>query len=116
MRLLQSVSVVIADNTDMPVAPDFVEYVRKGRSGEKGIVKYESKTYQTNTQNRAPVSTDLMESTLWLIVVTECLGSEHNRVDTSHANRHSAVLRAIVWNLRTYQLPLRYAVAVRCQR
>ena len=40
----------------MPGAPDYVEYVQKGGSGEEGGVKYESKTYQTTTQKQVPVS------------------------------------------------------------
>ena len=56
LGLLQTGSVVIADNTDMPGAPDYVEYVKKGGSGEKERPRYESETYETTTQPRVPVS------------------------------------------------------------
>ena len=56
LGFLQAGSIVIADNTDMPGAPDYLEYVQKGGSGKEGSVKYESKTYETTTQKRVPVS------------------------------------------------------------
>lgn len=37
-------SLILADNTDFPGAPDYVEYVRKGGSGEPGAVRYETET------------------------------------------------------------------------
>ncbi|PSN68462.1 S-adenosyl-L-methionine-dependent methyltransferase [Corynespora cassiicola Philippines] len=37
-------SLILADNTDFPGAPDYVEYVKKGGSGEPGRVKYETET------------------------------------------------------------------------
>lgn len=60
LGFLQPGSVVIADNTDMPGAPDYVEYVQKGGGGGEESVKYDSKTYQTTTQKKVPVSFDLV--------------------------------------------------------
>ncbi|KAJ5081118.1 S-adenosyl-L-methionine-dependent methyltransferase [Penicillium angulare] len=40
-------SLAIADNTDMPGAPDYLAYVKAGGSGAAGAVKYESKSYET---------------------------------------------------------------------
>lgn len=45
-------SLVIADNTDFPGAPKYLEYVRSGGSG---AVRYESEGYTSQTK-RGPVS------------------------------------------------------------
>jgi catechol O-methyltransferase len=37
-------SVIMADNTDVPGAPDYLEYVKGGGSGQPGSVQYESKS------------------------------------------------------------------------
>ncbi|KAH8663978.1 S-adenosyl-L-methionine-dependent methyltransferase [Xylariales sp. PMI_506] len=36
-------SIIMADNTDFPGAPDYVEYVRAGGSGQPGAVRYVSR-------------------------------------------------------------------------
>lgn len=46
-------ALAIADNTDMPGAPDYLKYVRAGGTGN---VKYESKGYESETPTRRPVS------------------------------------------------------------
>lgn len=47
LKVFHKGSVVMADNTDHPGAPDYLEYVKKGGSGEKGMVRYESTTIDT---------------------------------------------------------------------
>jgi catechol O-methyltransferase len=56
LGLLRPGCVVIADNTDIPGAPDYLKYVQKGGSGEESKVAYESKTYQTTSEKGVPVS------------------------------------------------------------
>lgn len=46
-------SLAIADNTDMPGAPDYLKYVRAGGTGS---VKYESKGYGSETKTKGPIS------------------------------------------------------------
>lgn len=60
LGLLRKGSMVIADNTDMPGAPDYVEYVRAG--GRAGKVKYESDAYETTEEKGVPVSPYLFDS------------------------------------------------------
>ena len=43
-------SLVIADNTDIPGAPQYLKYVRAGGTGS---VKYDSKRYDSKTQRGA---------------------------------------------------------------
>lgn len=52
LRLFHVGSKVLADNTDMPGAPDYLAYVKKG--GE-GAVKYESESVKANS-SKGPVS------------------------------------------------------------
>lgn len=47
-------SLVIADNTDFPGAPDYVAYVENGGSGEAGAVKFETKAYEADTSSEPP--------------------------------------------------------------
>lgn len=47
IQVLHKGSVIIADNTDFPGAPDYVEYVKGGGSCRPGAVRYESKTLDT---------------------------------------------------------------------
>jgi catechol O-methyltransferase len=54
LGMLKKGSVVIADNTDYPGAPDSVEYVRSG--GRAGKVKFESKAHDTTNEKGTPVS------------------------------------------------------------
>ncbi|KAH8899829.1 S-adenosyl-L-methionine-dependent methyltransferase [Thozetella sp. PMI_491] len=54
LKLFHVGSIVIADNTDMPGAPDYLEYVKKGGSGESGAVKYQSESYLTDPEERGP--------------------------------------------------------------
>ncbi|KAG9189926.1 catechol O-methyltransferase [Alternaria panax] len=37
-------TIIFADNTDYPGAPDYLEYVKKGGNGEPGSVRYETET------------------------------------------------------------------------
>lgn len=54
LGVLRMGSLVVADNTDKPGAPRYLEYVRAG--GEDGGVRYETKTYQSGTKRLgAPV-------------------------------------------------------------
>ncbi|KAJ5729677.1 S-adenosyl-L-methionine-dependent methyltransferase [Penicillium malachiteum] len=55
LKLWREGSLAIADNTDMPGAPDYLAYVRAGGSGVAGAVKYETKTMKT-VNTRGPVS------------------------------------------------------------
>lgn len=52
LGLLRVGSVIIADNTDMPGAPDYLEYVRGG--GREGKVRYETETVMAGVE-RGPV-------------------------------------------------------------
>jgi catechol O-methyltransferase len=56
LGLFRKGSMILADNTDMPGAPDYLEYVRKGGRGGEGGVKLETKTYLAETEGRKPVS------------------------------------------------------------
>lgn len=56
LKLWRVGSLAIADNTDMPGAPDYLAYVKAGGSGVDGAVKYDSKTCETRG-GRGPVST-----------------------------------------------------------
>ncbi|KAJ5640831.1 hypothetical protein N7528_000456 [Penicillium herquei] len=47
LKLWREGSLAIADNTDMPGAPDYLAYVRAGGSGVDGAVKYETKSIET---------------------------------------------------------------------
>jgi predicted O-methyltransferase YrrM len=69
LDVLHKGSLILADNTDFPGAPDYVEYVKNGGSGEPGRVRYETKTIDEpriigenesvlHTQNFAPSKLD----------------------------------------------------------
>lgn len=47
LGVLREGSLILADNTDMPGAPDYLEYVKGGGSGQPGAPRYESKTLTT---------------------------------------------------------------------
>ena len=49
-------TVVVADNTDKPGAPDYLEYIRSGG----GKVKYENVTRETKCKPGAPVSFEVL--------------------------------------------------------
>lgn len=49
-------SLAIADNTDFPGAPDYLRYVKDGGRGGEGSVKYESTSFETESQKGKPVS------------------------------------------------------------
>ncbi|KAJ5183916.1 S-adenosyl-L-methionine-dependent methyltransferase [Penicillium capsulatum] len=49
-------SLVIADNTDFPGAPEYLKYVKSGGRLDAGSVRYESVSYETETQRGKPVS------------------------------------------------------------
>lgn len=61
LKLWREGSLAIADNTDMPGAPDYLAYVKAGGSGAAGAVKYESKSYETQG-GRGPVSSSFFYS------------------------------------------------------
>jgi catechol O-methyltransferase len=54
LGLFKKGTVIIADNTDIPGAPEYVKYVKSG--GRAGKVKYETQTLVTTENNREPVS------------------------------------------------------------
>jgi catechol O-methyltransferase len=53
LGLFRKGSVVLADNTDMPGAPDYLKYLKSG--GRPGKVKYESRIITVN-DSKGPVS------------------------------------------------------------
>ena len=50
LGIFRSGSIVIADNTDWPGAPDYLSYVRAGGSGAEGGIRYRTKTYETEAE------------------------------------------------------------------
>jgi catechol O-methyltransferase len=62
LKVFHKGSVVMADNTDVPGAPDYLAYVKKGGSGEAGKVRFESKSLEAMEElkgeegRRKPVS------------------------------------------------------------
>ena len=50
-------TVVVADNTDKPGAPDYLEYIRSSGDGK---VKYENETRKTKCKPGAPVSFEVL--------------------------------------------------------
>jgi catechol O-methyltransferase len=56
LKLWRVGSLAIADNTDYPGAPAYLQYVKNGGSGLPGTVKYESRSLETPGVNRGPVS------------------------------------------------------------
>jgi catechol O-methyltransferase len=56
LALFRKGSMILADNTDMPGAPDYLEYVRKGGRGGEGGIKLETKTYMADSGGNKPVS------------------------------------------------------------
>ncbi|KAL1902419.1 hypothetical protein Sste5346_001399 [Sporothrix stenoceras] len=54
LGVLRVGSLVIADNTDFPGAPDYVAYVKNGGSGADGAVKFETKSYEADTSSEPP--------------------------------------------------------------
>lgn len=59
LKLFHKGSIVVADNTDFPGAPEYLAYVKKGGSGEKASVKYESVSHEAeedSPDSRRPVS------------------------------------------------------------
>jgi catechol O-methyltransferase len=56
LGLFRKGSMILADNTDMPGAPDYLEYVRKGGRGGDGGVKLTTETHQSISEDKGPVS------------------------------------------------------------
>lgn len=54
LGVLRVGSLVIADNTDFPGAPDYVAYVKNGGSGESGAVRFETTSYEADTSAEPP--------------------------------------------------------------
>jgi catechol O-methyltransferase len=50
LDLFHEGSTVIADNTDVPGAPDYLKYVQAGGSGKDGAVKYKTETFLTKDE------------------------------------------------------------------
>ncbi|PYH93850.1 O-methyltransferase [Aspergillus ellipticus CBS 707.79] len=50
LRIFREGSLAIADNTDVPGAPQYLEHVRAGGGGRLGMVKYETKSYESTAQ------------------------------------------------------------------
>lgn len=55
LKLFRVGSLAIADNTDFPGAPDYLEYVKAGGRGVVGSVKYESTSFETESRGGKPV-------------------------------------------------------------
>ena len=56
LHLFHNGSIILADNTDMPGAPEYLAYIRAGGSGKPESLKYETKTYMAPESERGPVS------------------------------------------------------------
>ncbi|KAK5046480.1 hypothetical protein LTR84_008283 [Exophiala bonariae] len=56
LALFRKGSVVLADNTDYPGAPQYLAYVKAGGQGGEGHVKYESVSHDTKSKKGVPVS------------------------------------------------------------
>ncbi|KAJ5874924.1 S-adenosyl-L-methionine-dependent methyltransferase [Penicillium soppii] len=54
LKLWRVGSLAIADNTDFPGAPDYLEYVRAGGSGEPESVRYQTKSFETTGKRGGP--------------------------------------------------------------
>jgi predicted O-methyltransferase YrrM len=73
LGLLRKGSIVLADNTDMPGAPDYVKYVKAGGRGNEGGMKLESKTYQAGGAARGPVRDVSKASLVFVLIVIRTL-------------------------------------------
>ncbi|KAB8271972.1 S-adenosyl-L-methionine-dependent methyltransferase [Aspergillus minisclerotigenes] len=77
LGLFRMGSKVIADNTDFPGAPAYLEYVKSGgRQG--GSYRYETESIET-ASNRGPVGSPYLYLNICVVVGTDCF-SEHRRV------------------------------------
>lgn len=57
LKLFHNGSLALADNVDMPGAPEYLAYVQKGGSGESGAVKYKTESQFADTgRPHGPVS------------------------------------------------------------
>ncbi|KIH92385.1 hypothetical protein SPBR_03071 [Sporothrix brasiliensis 5110] len=54
LGVLRVGSLIVADNTDYPGAPDYVAYVKNGGSGEPGAIKFETTSYDADTAPEPP--------------------------------------------------------------
>ncbi|KAJ5157866.1 S-adenosyl-L-methionine-dependent methyltransferase [Penicillium canariense] len=54
LNLFRTGSLAIADNTDFPGAPDYLKYVKAGGKGTAGSVKYESRSFETESRPGKP--------------------------------------------------------------
>ncbi|CAK7216878.1 hypothetical protein SCUCBS95973_002959 [Sporothrix curviconia] len=54
LGVLRVGSLVVADNTDSPGAPDYVAYVQAGGSGKAGAVKFETTSYEADISSEPP--------------------------------------------------------------
>ncbi|GMF67694.1 unnamed protein product [Aspergillus oryzae] len=76
LGLFRKGSKVIADNTDFPGAPAYLEYVKSGgRQG--GSYRYETESIET-ASNCGPVSSPYLYLNICVVVGTDCF-SEHRR-------------------------------------
>lgn len=54
LGVLRLGSLVVADNTDFPGAPEYLAYVQAGGSGGEGAVKFETKSYEADASLEPP--------------------------------------------------------------
>lgn len=113
LNILHKGSVIMADNTDFPGAPEYLAYVQKGGSNEPGAVRYESKTLMVSesAQSRGPVShlCELNQNTPRLLMpCIESLGN-HHRYKCIDRYNHEMNLRCcaveILFNSTFYSSP-----------
>jgi catechol O-methyltransferase len=55
LKLFHKGSLAIADNTDIPGAPDYLAYVKAGGRGGKGTVRYDSQSLEAVAEEGHPV-------------------------------------------------------------
>ncbi|KAJ5273671.1 hypothetical protein N7478_008796 [Penicillium angulare] len=85
LKLWRVGSLAIADNTDMPGAPDYLAYVKAGGSGASGAVKYESKSYETqggkgpNTFTSSSHAKLIIMTVFFLIIINKAGGLIYQR-------------------------------------
>jgi catechol O-methyltransferase len=93
LGVLREGAVIMADNTDMPGAPDYLKYVKGGGSGRPGAPRYESKSLEVVAEDgspvRGPVSYNKHSPSLAQVFVrrvTNGNASENPRSDNSRAD------------------------------
>jgi catechol O-methyltransferase len=76
LGLFRKGSMILADNTDMPGAPEYLEYVRKGGRGSEGGVKLSTETFWEEGDGKGPVSLRLctLKNLMLIFLDTESCG------------------------------------------